>query len=136
MGQAALVDNKWMRSTDCCQCGVTFAMTHEMYEQRLKDHVMFYCPNGHPQHFTGRTKEQQRIEELERQLKNKQAEVDSQRSSRQWAESCAKGANIAAGKAKAALRRTITRVHAGACPHCNRTFRQLARHMQSKHKDA
>lgn len=126
MGQPALVDFKWMRSTDCCECGVAFAMTSDLYEQRLKDHASFYCPNGHQQHFVGKTAEQQRIEALE-------AEVARHRQSREWAEQQAKGANIAAGIAKGRLRRVIDRVHAGVCPHCNRTFKQLVQHMKAKH---
>lgn len=38
-------------------------------------------------------------------------------------------------KAERAPKQAQTRIGAGICPCCNRTFSQLARHMQSKHPD-
>lgn len=34
---------------------------------------------------------------------------------------------------KKSFKRMETRVAAGVCPHCNRTFKQLAAHMKCKH---
>lgn len=117
----------------CYRCAVKFGMPDSIYERRKADHDSFWCPNGHEQHFTGQTPDQKRIAELEREVQFARSDAEHQRSSRKWAETRAKGANIAAGKAKAAQRRLIARVHAGVCPHCNRTFKQLAAHMKSKH---
>ncbi len=117
----------------CCNCGVAFAMDTALYQQRRKDHASFYCPNGHSQYYTGQTDEQKRIAELERAVELAKRETESARHSRQWAESRAKGANIAAGLAKAAARRLRRRVEAGVCPDCHRTFKQLAAHMKCKH---
>jgi|GEM_PF-2697621 len=39
-------------------------------------------------------------------------------------------------EAETKARRAERRIHAGVCPHCNRTFVQLARHMKTKHQDA
>lgn len=50
----------------CCSCGVEFCMPTHLYEQRVKDHGWFYCPNGHQQHFTGKTEEEKKIDRLER----------------------------------------------------------------------
>ena len=36
---------------------------------------------------------------------------------------------------KEKLERKLKRVDKGVCPHCNRTFRNLARHMDCKHKE-
>lgn len=119
---------------NCYLCGTAFWIERELYVQRKNDRRTFWCPNGHDQHFVGETAEQVRIKELERQVATERANAESHRRQRQWAETRAKGANIQAGKAKAALRRTVERVHAGVCPHCNRTFKQLAAHMQAKHK--
>lgn len=119
----------------CCNCSVAFCMTTTLRNERLEDRKLFYCPNGHAQHYTGKSQDQQRIEALELEVRNKELALTSARTSREWAEKRAKGANIAAGMARGALRRTIARVHAGVCPHCNRTFRQLARHMTSKHSE-
>lgn len=118
---------------NCYLCGTAFWIEGAVYRQRKSDRRSFWCPNGHEQHFTSKTADQQRIEQLEREATAAKREAEQQRQMRQWAETRAKGANIQAGKAKAALRRTITRVHAGVCPHCNRTFKQLAAHMKAKH---
>lgn len=115
--------------TTCGVCGLAFGLEATFMAARKRDHRNFYCPNGHHIAWSDKTTEQQRIEQLER-------DVESQRRSREWAEQQAKGANIAAGIAKGKLRRVIARVHAGVCPHCNRTFKQLAQHMKAKHPKA
>lgn len=122
-----------VKATSCGNCGIAFGLEASFMAARQKDHRSFYCPNGHYIAWSDKTPEQVRIEQLERDLKWKTSELESQRNSRKWAESRAKGANIAAGKAKAKLHRVIVRVHAGVCPHCNRTFKQLAQHMKAKH---
>lgn len=108
-------------------------MEAALQARRLKDRRDFWCPNGHSQHYTGKSDEAKRIEELERALAAEKSRADRERSNREWAESRAKGANIAAGKAKAAARRLTHRVECGVCPHCRRTFKQLAAHMRAKH---
>ena len=52
----------------CCNCGATIALHRQHHQQLKRTHETFYCPNGHPQHFAGKTDEQMRIEVLERQL--------------------------------------------------------------------
>ncbi len=42
----------------CCSCGMYFGMTAEFQKQKLEDRKMFYCPAGHPQHYTGKSNEQ------------------------------------------------------------------------------
>ena len=38
----------------CCSCGVSFWITSNHTEDLRKSHKLFYCPNGHGQHFTGK----------------------------------------------------------------------------------
>lgn len=122
------------KSTTCYSCNTAIGMESELYDQRLSDHRSFWCPNGHEQHFTGDTPAQKQIQALEAELAKAKADRDRAHSSRQWAETRAKGANMKAGKAKAALKRLTHRVECGVCPHCQRTFKQLAAHIKSKHK--
>jgi hypothetical protein len=126
----------------CFSCRVKFAITADLYNARVNDHLDFWCPNGHQQHFVGDTAEKKRIKELEAQLQRerdaKAAERRAKESAhrqREWAESQARGANIAAGKAKAAKRRLEQRIAHGVCPCCHRTFKQLAAHMETKHPE-
>ncbi len=48
------------KSITCCHigCHISFAMSLDFYNQRLKDRNYFYCPNGHSQHFIDQTEEQ------------------------------------------------------------------------------
>ena len=117
----------------CCSCSVVFGLPDTLYQQRKTDHHSFWCPNGHQQYFTGETTEQKRIKQLEADLRQQQDLTRRAQLAREWAESRTRSANIAAGKAKAEKNRLVARVHAGVCPHCRRTFTQLARHMKSKH---
>lgn len=113
----------------CYRCHFMFYMSDDFHAARRKDRLSFWCPNGHEQYFPGPTPDEQRIKALERTLADQQALVSAHRSR-------ATGANISTGKAKAAHRRLLARVEAGVCPHCQRTFRQLAAHIVTQHGHA
>lgn len=132
---AVLAANRWLDPVPCASCGTVFAIEQELRQQRVKDGGDFYCPNGHVNVYR-ETEADGLRKELERSraaILRAESETARERKSREWAESRAKGANIAAGKAKAATRRLHARIHAGVCPDCHRTFKQLAAHMKSKH---
>jgi Zn-finger protein len=49
--------NGWMKTTNtveitCCVCGTLFAMEEQLDGLRHKDGGLYYCPNGHSQHYT------------------------------------------------------------------------------------
>lgn len=105
----------------CITCGIVFGVPTEWRSRRLEDHEMMYCPNGHRQHYLGKSEAEKLRDELERERRAKQMALDSARmesEQRQKAE------------------RKLKRVNRGVCPKCNRTFAELARHMQTKHKEA
>ena len=105
---------------DCCNCFIPFAMTSEFEARRRKDKATFYCPNGHPQHYLGKSDEQ-KLREAQQQLAsaNEDARIQAARAS----------------KAEAEAARLKKRASGGVCPCCNRSFVQLARHMKTKHPD-
>ena len=107
---------------ECCNCGVVFAMTIEFYRarQKEKEEGSFYCPNGHGQHYMGKSDEQRR-KEAERQRAASDAALQAERDQRLAAER--------------ELKRSKQRAKGGACPCCNRTFVQLARHIKTQHPD-
>lgn len=126
-----------LQAIDCCECGIEFAMTAAFIHTRKTDQVSWFCPNGHKQFFPkGETAEQRQIRELKAQAESERQRANRAEESRKWAETNAKGARISAGKALAAKRRLEQRVRCGVCPHCQRTFKQLAAHMKSKHGGA
>ena len=126
MGYALSISTQLSFVTEeCFKCNVLFAITRDFQERCLKDHSrLFYCPNGHPQAYIGKTELQKAQEALAAQT----AETERQRRLR-----------VDAEKRTIAQRGVVTRLqkrlHAGVCPHCQRTFKQLAAHMQSKHAE-
>lgn len=121
---------------DCPRCGEVFGMTEATVHIRRRDGRTFYCPLGHPMSFPlNETLQQRELREAKLQAKRAEEELARQRQAREWAEKRAKGANIAAGMAKAAANRLKHRVECGVCPRCQRTFKQLAAHMKSKHAE-
>ena len=50
----------------CCECKVTFWVTKKHNEELLRCHNTFWCPNGHPQSYVGKSDTQKYKEEKER----------------------------------------------------------------------
>lgn len=119
----------------CYKCGTNFALTNDFQAERLRDRAEFFCPNGHAQHYIGKTEEERLREELERTKRGAEQNVRFLESRVAAEKAAAHGARVSAGRAKAKLDRAMKRVGAGVCPCCNRTFKQLAAHMKTKHKD-
>lgn len=109
---------------ECCDCGLPFFMPKYHKEMLLKSHASFYCPNGHGQHYTGKSEAQKRIEELEKQIAAEKQAYDN----------VANAMLDEKNKAKK-LQRQLNRVHKGVCPCCNRTFENLQKHMATKHPE-
>lgn len=106
---------------DCAHCGQIFGMTDELVARRRKDGATFWCPQGHA-NFYG-DNENLRL----------QAQLDQEQAARERAERQQLALIRQLKAEQAAHTRTLKRVQAGVCPHCNRTFQNLARHMGSKH---
>lgn len=73
-----------LRLIYCASCGVPFGMTADMEQRRRQDHVKFYCPAGHVNYFNGKTdaeKQQERADQLERQLANRDESLRAERAS-------------------------------------------------------
>lgn len=108
---------------ECCVCHVIFAVTTAHNDRLRAKGELFYCPNGHSQRYTETT-----VQKLQKQLDAQKAQTELQRQLR-----------VEAEKRTIAQRGLVTklqkRIHAGVCPHCQRTFSQLAKHMQSKHPE-
>jgi hypothetical protein len=57
-----------MYTETCCKCGIQFSIPDEYLNKLRRCHNTFYCPNGHPQYYPGKTDEEKKIEALERQV--------------------------------------------------------------------
>jgi septal ring factor EnvC (AmiA/AmiB activator) len=110
---------------ECCQCGVLFALPSDLKDMLLRKKAgrMFYCPNGHPQHYTG--------ESFDDQIARLNSTITHLRDQRDATERSLNATKGALTKA----RKQVQRTEHGVCPHCNRTFANVARHMTSKHPE-
>lgn len=53
----------------CFECGIEFAFPKSLYKIFLRTHESFYCPKGHSQYYSEKTKEQklaERVDKLEK----------------------------------------------------------------------
>jgi hypothetical protein len=116
----------------CYRCKSEIALPQELHDAAKRSpRISFWCPYGHEQHFCeGETEEQKLRRErdrLQQRLAEKDDEIAWQRKSREETE-----------RKLTATRGVVTkiknRVGHGVCPCCNRTFENLARHMNSKHR--
>lgn len=108
---------------ECCNCGIPFFLP-SYHQKRLINNPgeSFYCPNGHSQHYTGKTDSQKKIEELEKKVANERLAYESMTNTM-----------LDERNKSRKLKTQLNRVHKGVCPCCNRTFSQLANHMKNKH---
>lgn len=121
--------------TTCGVCGVAFGIEHSMHERVKSNGEWFYCPNGHHIHYCEANNEvlKRRVKELESQNVNLKSKIDdATKDATFWCDSYKKSQRSVNGY-KADKRRLLKRVHNGVCPHCNRTFADLAKHMDVKH---
>lgn len=106
----------------CCHdgCAVTFGLDIGHYRLLHRSHDWFYCPNGHAQHYTGKSDEEK--------LREAEARENALRDQLQ-----------AATREREIAQQTILRERArfanGVCPCCNRSFQNVRRHMESEHPD-
>lgn len=110
---------------ECCNCGIPFFMPNYLKQRLLNNPgTSFYCPNGHGQHYTGKTEEQKRIEKLQEDLEF--VKRDRQGIENQLLDTI---------NEKNKLSRQLKRVKNGVCPCCNRSFTDLERHIKTKHPE-
>jgi|ERR1700722_359812 uncharacterized Zn finger protein (UPF0148 family) len=119
------IQAEWITCSECC---VSFAITSDHKVRLKRSRRTFYCPNGHSQFYPGETDAEKVRKEMQEKLDEANRLTEWQRSQRLTAEK-------AAAAAKKKLKAQTARINAGVCPHCHRTFRQLAAHMKSKHSE-
>ncbi len=115
----------------CCNCGVAFGLSTSHRNELVKTHDWFYCPNGHRQHYTGQTEAERLQRELDaekRRTEYARADANRRREERIRVEHQLRSV-------KGHQTRLKKRIAGGACPCCNRTFENLARHMTTKHPE-
>ena len=107
---------------ECWVCGLPFALSETFYDAKKRFGGGFKCPAGCALTY-GEGAETSRIKALEAEAARLRAEKDQEQAAKERAR---------AELARAA--RKIRRTEKGVCPHCNRGFANLRRHMECKHK--
>lgn len=114
-----------LTTINCGECSATYAINERYRQNRERDGDGWHCPYCQVGWgYFGRGK----VEKLEKQLA-------TARKRKEWAEQEAKNAEYRRRAEKAAKTRLKNRIGKGVCPCCNRSFVNLARHMESKHPD-
>ena len=114
----------------CATCGVTYAIPESFDRSARKYHGdrangwSICCPFGHTWHYCGAT-EVERAKREAREARQRETATRDLLEHEQRSHAATRGH----------LTRTKKRVAHGVCPCCNRSFKQLERHIATKHPD-
>jgi hypothetical protein len=123
---------------DCASCGEPIRLEAAQELSLRRSRQTFYCLWGHQNYFpAGKTEAEKAREEAEAMRR----ERDKLKQNTAYLEDRLKAVKEARDHAErraAAARGQVTRLKnraaAGVCPCCNRSFENLRRHMQARHK--
>lgn len=124
------VGNETLVAKQCGTCGIWFAVPdwHEQEAKKNGPRGGWYCPNGHQRHYTEGEQERTRMKELERALAAARTQTQWERDQREATERSLRAQKGQVTKLK-------KRIRNGVCPCCNRSFKNVERHMKSQHPD-
>ena len=103
-----------LETEDCCNCGILFALPDYLMKRLKKNGGFFYCPNGHQQYYTHNKEMKEKLQDQIKETTKLAGQLH---------------------KVKLEIKRMKKRSSVGVCPCCNRTFKQLAKHMKNKHPE-
>ena len=112
----------------CWKCGVVWGMTQDLTERRRSDGLNVYCPNGHYGTF-GESEEDKLKKQVERERRLRVETENNLYVEKEYS----KNLRNQKRAMKGASTKLKKRIAAGVCPCCNRTFQNVARHMNNKH---
>lgn len=126
-----------MVTEQCCVCGMPFCMTEDFKTRHKRNGEDFYCPAGHPQHYT-----ETEVQQLQRQIAARDKELEA-RTKALIAEKALHDQTIAELRetelkrraAKGQATKLKNRIIAGTCPCCELSFPNLHKHMEVEHPD-
>lgn len=105
---------------NCGECGGTYAINERYRQQKYEEGKSWTCPYCRTWWGYSKGENQRLQEEVAAERRRLQAALARENEERE---------------AKLKLERKLKRVGRGTCPECNRTFENLARHMNCKHGD-
>jgi len=122
------------RVVSCGSCGVVYGMPTGYFDNRQKDHKEWRCPNIQC-NSTWVFADESDEERLKRELKSEKEKTRHERIRFEREKIEREMAERSARAYKGKLKRIKTRIGNGVCPYCNRSFKDVRRHMAHQHKD-
>jgi hypothetical protein len=110
-------------------CGILFGVPPLWMANKRRDHSDFTCPNGHPQAFIRKSKE----EELKEELARTKRTVDYLRSDNHNLQEQKARLKRSVAAQKGVATRLRNKAIAGQCAFCHETFPNVAEHVQAEH---
>lgn len=121
-------------TVECGACHMLFAITSAFQRQCKEDGRAFRCPDPKCSWDTQSYCETD-VDKFKKELKEAEAAKARADQARRWAEESRDCERRSHAATRGHLTRAKTRAAAAVCPCCNRSFKQLRRHMRSKHPD-
>lgn len=116
--------------TNCCVCGVNFAVPEIIMDERRRNAGNVYCPNGHCIGW-----KETEAERLKREVDSLNQANDYLRRQKESVEAVLETVKRSSAAVQGQLTKERKRVGNGVCPCCNRTFQNVQRHMTTQHPD-
>ena len=115
----------------CPTCGVAYGLDSDYDDRRRSNGQGWHCPNGHNVVYT-----ESQEKKLRKQLARETHRADQLKSEVDYQKRLKNRANNRLAATKGVVTKIKKRIGNGVCPHCNRYFKNLHRHMCTKHTRA
>lgn len=113
----------WIEAVECGDCHIWFGLEATMHSTVRQSGKTFYCPNGHEIHYGDN--ENSRLKRQRDAAQARARHLDDQLESEKRSKAAVKGH----------LTRVQKRIANGVCPCCQRSFANVAQHMDNKHPE-
>lgn len=119
-----------------CWCGIRHGVPDELRRAQQTQHnwgkqMSIFCPLGHEHVISGESE----ATRLKRELESERNRTAAERAKHDQTKAELKSVERQKSAVKGQLTKTKNRIAAGVCPCCNRTFQNLARHIQGQHPE-
>lgn len=120
----------------CYTCGVPFGITSSIYRRVVTDaEGSVHCPACGNMTCWCESKAEKEIKRLQGELKTANTKTEMSKRTAEIEMDKRQRAENSLRTTKGVVTKIKQRVGKGVCPCCNRSFRDLQRHMNSKHPD-
>lgn len=120
-----------LTTTTCGECGGTYALAKRYVEKKRESGGYWTCPYCKCSWGYGRSEN----DRLKLEAENARNAAAAERARHDQTRAALEHERNSARTARGHVTRIKNRIAAGVCPCCGRTFKDLARHMGTKHPD-